>query len=203
LHFIERFETFIAECWHAENAQPDFPEILDEDIWRFEERVPSGSRFYRARLGFATEDDDGSKLPWNGANIGANPDAHPSRANRHGKIVLYCAAQEKTAIAEIRPARGFLVSVAELRTNVDLCLLDLTRAQVPLNPFLEEGDTIPYWLELDQLLSRISWALARPLERDDTPLDYLPSQRLSEYAEKVRFHGIRYPTCLSRGRISL
>jgi hypothetical protein len=36
-------------------------------------------------------------------------------------------------------------------------------------------------------------------ERDDNPLDYLPSQRLSEYAEKVHFHGIRYPSAMLQG----
>jgi hypothetical protein len=103
----------------------------------------------------------------------------------------------KTAIAEMRPARGFLVSVAELCVSNDLQVLDLVGEHVRLNPFLEES--IPYWLELDELLSRIAWALAKPLEREDNPLDYVPSQRLSEFAEDVHFDGIRYPSAMDRG----
>ena len=32
-----------------------------------------------------------------------------------------------------------------------------------------------------------------------SPRDYVPSQRLSEYAERVGFDGIRYPSAMLRG----
>lgn len=38
--------------------------------------------------------------------------ASAGRANRKGQVVLYCADQEETAIAEVRPARGNVVSLA-------------------------------------------------------------------------------------------
>jgi hypothetical protein len=54
-------------------------------------------------------------------------------------------------------------------------------------------------VELDELLTRFAWTLAKPLERDDNALDYIPSQRLSEFARDVGFNGIRYPSAMRRG----
>ena len=143
-------------------------------------------------------------MPWSGlADIGANPKGEASRANREGRVVLYCADQEKTAIAEVRPARGFLVSVAAQRLKADLRVFGLTKAQEPINPFIDEGETIPYWLALDDLLTRMAWALAMPLERDDDKRDYRPSQILAEYAEERGFDGIRYPSAMLRGTTNI
>ena len=41
--FIEHFEEFIERCNERDDVEPNFPDVLDEDIWRFEERLPAGT----------------------------------------------------------------------------------------------------------------------------------------------------------------
>src|SRR2546430_17397259 len=97
-------------------------------------QVPPGSAHYRARLGFVCG-PDGDK-PYSGAAIGAPPPekAGPGRANAEGKVVLYCADQEGTAVAEGRPARGEYASVAEVGAARELEILNLVTEPERPNP---------------------------------------------------------------------
>ncbi len=99
-----------------EFRDPDFDSfLLHEDLVGGRTvLVQPGQAFYRARLG-AVREPDGVQ-PYSGDAIGAPPPekARPGRANPTGKVVLYCADQEETAIAEMRPARGEYVSIAEV-----------------------------------------------------------------------------------------
>lgn len=61
--------------------------------------------------------------------------AGPGRANGNGKVVLYCADQEGTAVAEVRSARGEYVSVAEVRAARELEILDLVSDPEWPNPW--------------------------------------------------------------------
>ena len=108
----------------------------------------------------------------------------------------------KTAVAEVRPSHGLIVSVAGFRLTTEITVLDLVDAAQEsshLDPFRTQGAEIPYWLELHGLLFRLAWAMAKPLERDDNPLTYVPTQRLSEFVEAHHFDGIRYPSAMDRG----
>ena len=139
-----------------------------------------------------------------GADIGAPPDdkAKPGRANRKGYPVLYCAEEEATAVAEVRPARGLFVSVAKVQIDRPLRILDLVKGHPPINPFEESPylySHLAYDVELLDLLDSFGNELAGPLRRTDDPRDYLPCQRLSELVHGFGFDGIRYPSAMNSG----
>ena len=130
--------------------------------------MKEGAVLYRARPGFAI-DPDAKPVAYAGSEIGAPPTSRlSSRASPKGKRVLYCASKPKTAIAEIRPQRGLLVSVAKMRSTKDLRILDLCARPADLNPFVEES--LKYELELREVLAHFSDDLARPLRRTDNPV---------------------------------
>ena len=196
----QSWEGFCRDVKRHHNREPDFPELFDEELARLEMELPSGTLLHRARLGFTT-DENGRLQPFQGAEIGAPPPdkATPGRANVEGEVVLYVADQEATAVAEVRPWRGLLVSVAEMRLTHDLCVVDLTKASPPTNPFTDEAPM--YEEELEQLLLAFGEELGRPLRRADDPTDYLPCQKLVRRIRKSGFYdGIRYPSALSPGK---
>jgi RES domain-containing protein len=177
----------------------DFDEFLiHEDLMgRRTVQVPSGTVLYRARPGFVR--GPGGDEPYWGAAIGAPPpeNAGPGRANAKGKVVLYCADQEGTAVAEVRPARGEYVSVAEVRAARELNILDLVKEPEWPNPFTD--DAVSYWVEFAGLLAAFAEQLSKPLRSRDDPADYIPSQKLAEVIQTARVDGIRYPSAMAPG----
>jgi hypothetical protein len=182
---------------------PGFDDFLfDEELLnRRTVQLPAGTVLYRARLGFARDPEGGAK-PFSGSEIGAPPPdkARPGRANAEGKLVLYCADQERTAVAEVRPARGEYVSVAKVSAIKEVMILDLVTNPEPPNPFTatEEFDA-NYWAELNQLLVAFGEQLEKPLRARDDLTDYIPSQKLAERIENSGADSIRYPSAMEPG----
>jgi hypothetical protein len=125
-----------------EFRDPEFDDFLvgEDLLGRRTVSNPVGTVYYRARPGFV-KTEDGRLEPHSGAGIGAPPPecAKARRAKPEGKVVMYCADQETTAVAEIRPARGEYVSVAEVRANRELKILDLATEPEWPNPFADES----------------------------------------------------------------
>ena len=157
---------------------------------------------YRARLGWST-DNEGRRLPFRGVDIGAPPPgkAEAGRANRKGRAVLYCAESEQTAVAEVRPARGYWVSTCQLRTRRELRILDLVDGIPSPHPFTDE--TLAWSVQFSHLLQSFAEALSTPLARGDDIADYLPSQKLCEYAERLGCAGVRYPSAMEDEGVNL
>jgi hypothetical protein len=164
--------------------------------------LPAGTIIYRARNGYDTGSINpyaSKKEPYRGDEIGAPPaDVIPAaRANRAGQVALYVADQEGTAVAEVRPARGFLVTLGEWRVRHGLRLLDLVMERPPINPFTDPAlaDTV----ELYSLFHAFSVDLSTPLDRGDDTAAYLPSQSLTDSVRAAGFDGIRYLSAMHPG----
>lgn len=182
-------------------ASVPLPEVFNEDVWRFSGVVPIDSVLYRARLGY-TEERAEEKLPF--PEMGAPPpeEARAGRANSEGESVLYCAETERTAIAEVRPAAGLVISVCSPCPRRDLRVLDLVSTHT-INPFACEPGELRYWSELLKLLYAFGGQLSTPLERVDRVIDYRPSQKLASRLHEAHFDGIRYPSAMDVGGVNL
>jgi len=190
LNLVETWEEFLYE----DKERPEYSEIVVEDLSPYEVTVRQGTVFYRARIGWNGEDERGLRQPWIGRDIGPNPNRPPSRANFNGDVVLYCTDHERTAVAEVRPALGHLVSVCSIHTTCDFGILDVTKpAEIP-NPFTSE--LLVHKLDMVGLINTFAFTLSEPLERNDKPADYVPSQRLSKFIQESGYKGIRYPSAL-------
>lgn len=180
---------------------PEFDDFLvgEDLLGRRTVPEPVGTVYYRARPGFVKTDEDDRLEPHSGVGIGAPPPERTKagRANPEGKVVMYCADQETTAVAEIRPARGEYVSVAEVRAIRELKILDLATEPEWPNPFTDEA--VNYEVEFAALLSAFAEDLEKPLRYRDDPTDYIPSQKLADLIERTGVDGIRYPSAMSPG----
>jgi hypothetical protein len=172
---------------------------LDESLGRAEQMIAAGTRLHRARAGCELG-QYGRREPYSNNAIGAPPRelvTKPARVNRRNESVLYCADDELTAVAETRPARGYLVSICTLTLNRDARILDLCAPFQLVNPFTTDT---PLWeCELNELLYEFANEMSLPLERlDDEETHYLPTQKLAEHIRARGFDGIRYPSALNQ-----
>ena len=114
---VENWEMYCHEVKENPDAELDVGPYFEGQLEVLERTIAEGTSFYRARLGW-TADDQRWRVPYRGAEIGPPPPskAKAGRANREGQVVVYCAESEETAVAEVRPARGYWVSTCEVRT---------------------------------------------------------------------------------------
>jgi hypothetical protein len=175
------------------DAEPELPN-LDVYIERVTDWFPAGTELFRAVRGWARE-ENGTKIPWTVGPppIGKKIDA--GRANREGQRVGYCAVEEATAVAEVRPAKGNLVSVGVVRLLRDQRIVNLGEPLPAPNPFATEN---AFWeIEERALLNGFSKDLSQPVRRNDDPREYLPTQKLATLLHDYNIDGIRYPSAMN------
>ena len=153
------------------------------------------SSWYRARI----QPDD---TPFPIGKMGAPPSriATHGRANPAGIPYLYLGSQPHTAIAEIRPHTGELVSVADFTTPPDLRLIDLRHPRKVVSPFVlaDSADVIQMRSDLP-FLERLGDELMRPVLPQAAAIDYTPSQYLCEFIKKRGYDGLLYRSSVSSG----
>lgn len=129
------------------------------------------------------------------SNSTAPPNEYASngRLNPEKISYLYTAYDVETAIFEVKPLIGQMVSVAKLKSNKTLDILDLTKV-FPMEQF-DCNDTKQ---ERKSLLQVISEEFAKPNYGDS--FKYLPTQYLTNYVKEIKkLDGILFWSSLHKG----
>jgi hypothetical protein len=167
--------------------------------------VPSGRRFYRAQKAVhgwfddnIGEEMDGPALP---ERMSPLPDvATEGRVNPKGIPCFYMAADEHTAIAEVRPWIGSKVSVGLFRTLRDLRLVDCTRDADKQPLYLDEPDADA---RAKAVWTHIAHAFREPATREDDRADYAPTQIIAEVFRAEGFDGVAYRSGFGTDRFNV
>jgi hypothetical protein len=147
-----------------------------------EERIPINSLFFRARRG-GIADGAGTVVAYAPSNgYGQSPRKQEGRANYNGQACLYCSTAEDTAVIETRPKADDPISVCELRTSVELRIVDLEVARTRRG----NGGTDP-----EQVLAYLALRMAEPVEEMEGKR-YLPTQLIAELCRAEEFDGLSY-----------
>ena len=160
--------------------------------------LPNDFVLWRAQLGH-----DWRPFHQDGRYIGEIPAAHPpkrmkpvegrateGRANPKGIPVLYLSSKSKTAMSEVRPWLGSLVSCAQFKTVRHLRIIDFSvhHGKEPVFHFREPDATQKeksVWTCIDQ-------AFSNPTTFADDTADYVPTQIISELFKSEGYDGIAY-----------
>ena len=146
--------------------------------------------YYRARI-------SGEKV-YSQSEMGPPPYrlATAGRANSQGISCLYLASDIMTTFHEIRARDLDYVSVGEFVPNKELKLVDLSNLH-KISPF--SAGTFGYeWFAINMnILKKISDEIAKPLRRQDSELDYLPAQYISDFIKSLGYDGICYRSTLN------
>lgn len=185
---------------------PEVEAFLDTVLQTTEKRVEVLSKeriLWRAQLGCGRE-----PICEEGEYIADNPTPHPQermkplvgrasegRANPKGIPYLYLATNRDTAMAEVRPWIGSLISVGQFKTLRELHLVNCTEEKQNFI-YLEEPSTEKreesVWAHIDQ-------AFARPVSPSDEIADYVPTQIIAELFKANNFDGVAYRSSLGDG----
>lgn len=169
------------------------PDELEEILMKNEVIYRQGRDFYRARLCNSKEGLEKNKM-------GKPPreKATAGRANPSGIPYLYLSLDEQTVIHEVRAFHYDYVTIARFKADQDLKILSLTAPDLYENdPFME--GILRKTLSAIQFLETLEQELAKPLRRNDSILEYLPTQYICELAKNLGFDGIEYSSTLYPG----
>ena len=108
------------------------------------------------------------------------------RANYRYIPYLYCATRPYLSVVEVRPRLGARVSVARIRVNERLRLLDFSLQNYPKG-------MKPVKINLFYALSQL---YSKPVTEDDDTLDYIPTQYIAEFVKRIGYDGIVFKSSL-------
>ena len=120
--------------------------------------------------------------------------ATEGRANPKGIPVLYLSTRQETAMSEVRPWVGSLVSCAHFKTTRALQVVDLSvyHEKGFMFYFEEPGASEreeAVWTQIDQ-------AFSTPATSEDDTADYVPTQVIAELFKSEGYDGIAYKSSL-------
>ena len=172
-------------------------EVLRTSKTRIRE-IESGFGLWRAQLGHAWRPEY-----QNGEYMGDVPCAYrpermkpipgrakEGRANPTGIPVLYLSTHKETAMSEVRPWIGSMISCAHFNTTRKLNIVDVSvyhRKGFVL--FFEEPEASErekaVWTQIDQ-------AFSTPVTSEDIAASYVPTQVIAELFKNEGYNGIAY-----------
>lgn len=117
------------------------------------------------------------------------------RINPQGISCLYLADSVETALNEVRARCHDTVSIAKFYPVKDIKIIDLSLID-QISPFSGTSFDLERFTINMKILKEIRGDLAKPLRRQDSILDYLPSQYIAEYIKYLGYDGIAFPSTL-------
>ena len=160
--------------------------------------LPADFGLWRAQLG-----NDWRPIDRNNPDAGEVPTAYPpyrmkpqpgrakeGRANSKGIPVLYSSTRKKTAMSEVRPWIGSLISCAHFRTTRPMRLVDFSvnhgrsKTYYCVEPDAAKREEI-VWTHIDK-------AFSEPTTPEEDFADYVPTQIIAEMFKNEGYDGLVY-----------
>ena len=187
--------------FETEAAARELIERLRDDLT---EIVPTGCEFFRGRIGvksrlvkkpeFFVNGRSFGYLPFVGKDIERPPIklATEGRFNRTRVSLLYLASDVQTAVAELRPYPGHLVSTAMFRLNRDLKVANFSKHDI--RNFLSD----PRLEDLRSIMS-IADVLNVPVQPEHRAL-YAATQLFADVLRSAGFEGLTFKSSVGKGQ---
>lgn len=188
------WENFVAEIktknrFHIENTV---------DLDRLERILKRHSRYiYKGKIFFRGRISDRSGYPPEKMGNPPNNLASSGRANPEGISYLYLADELKTTLYETRASLFDYISIGEFRLTTTIQSINLRETHIYDPIQLAEEEALEDFLIHSSFISRLEKELSRPIRRNDSKLDYLPTQYLSEFIKSLGFDAIEYRSSLN------
>jgi hypothetical protein len=184
--------------FHTSHINKD---ILQQFCTYIKKTYKEGQLFYRGRI--ATE--KGYEKTEMG--VPSPEKASAGRANAAGIRCLYLSNDIKTTIHEIRAGTFDYVSIGAFELQKDISVADF-KAIHKISPFIGDIGFTRSAINREHL-KKINDEMAKPLRRNDSLLDYIPTEYISDFIksitrnEKKEYDGLEYNSTMTFGGYNL
>lgn len=151
-----------------------------------------GSTFYRARI-------CSDKKGYNIYEMGAPPPGRrkAGRVNPEGIGVLYLTSDRETTLNEVRASTFDFVSIGAFQLRRDINVVNIASLS-NISPVLYSSGLESLAANI-KVFSAIAKEIAKPLRRNDSPLEYLPTQYITEFIKSSGYAGVEYASTMGTG----
>ena len=119
------------------------------------------------------------------------------RINPEGIGVLYLSSRSNTALYEVRASMYDFVTVGKFKLQRDIKIVSLAGLS-SVSPFIySDTNDLQQYAANRACLKEIAAEIAKPLRRNDSPLEYLPTQFISEYIKSQGYDGVEYASTMT------
>jgi hypothetical protein len=186
--------------FHNEIFNPDaFISFLSYSVKTYLE----GAQMFRARICH-------NKSGFSINEMGAPPfeKLRAGRINPEGITVLYLSSEMETALKEVRASVFDFVTIGNFKLKKNIKVVDLSKLAT-ISPFLFQGknegdsDILIQYAVNRKVLKDISTEVAKPLRSSDSPLEYLPTQFISEFIKSQSYDGVKYASTMAENSYNL
>lgn len=183
----------------------EFLDTLLETCIHREREIKKGAVLWRAQAGcerdmnYLEGKHFGEERPYPNKRMKPLPyQASEGRVNSKGIPCLYLSTKRKTALAEVRPWIGALVTLAKMTILKNLKVVDCSFNALQKVPY-ELGEPNPM-LRDKMVWSHIDRAYSKPIQHNDHVADNVPTQVIAEFLKAKKFDGIIYQSNLDNGK---
>lgn len=194
-----RWESFTVSLKNVNRFHTNYInlDILEKFCSYIRKHYEKGTIFYRGRVspesGYPLEEM--SAPPFYKTTAG--------RANCEGIRCLYLASDAKTTIHEVRAGAFDYITVGKFELLQDIIVVDLKSID-KISPFLVDLDTLEHAINKEHL-NKINREMGKALRRSDSPLDYIPTQYISDFIKSLhidevdggKYAGIEYNSTMN------
>lgn len=159
---------------------------------------PSGTLMYRARIG-----SDKNSFAKNMLGTPPKELRMSGRVNPEGIGVLYLSSEPYTALYEVRASIYDFVTVGKFRSRKDIRIINLA-GLTSISPFIyADTNQLQQYAINRECLQGIAEDISKPLRRNDSPLEYLPTQYISEFIKNQGYDGVEYASTMTKNGYNL
>lgn len=155
-------------------------------------KYPRGTEFYRARI--CSNKCGYGKEEMNAPPLGKRK---PGRVNPEGIGVLYLTSDERTALNEVRASAFDFITVGTFRLLKDIKVVNISGLN-DISPVLYSSG-LESLAANTKIFGDIAKEIAKPLRRNDSPLEYLPTQYITEFIKSKGYSGVAYTSTMGTG----
>lgn len=119
------------------------------------------------------------------------------RVNPEGIGVLYLTSDEKTALSEVRASAFDFVSIGRFRLLKDINIVNISGLS-NISPALYSSGLESLTANI-KVFSDIAKEIAKPLRRNDSQLEYLPTQYITEFIKSKGYTGVEFASTMGTG----
>ena len=121
----------------------------------------------------------------------------PGRVNPEGIGVLYLTSDEATALREVRASTFDYVTIGTFKPLKDIKVVNISGLNC-ISPAVYSS-CIESLAANIKTFSDIAREIAKPLRRNDSPLEYLPTQFITEFVKSKGYAGVSYTSTMGTG----